>query len=58
MDDVESRVFGDLAVVHNRQHVRGRLRSTPFEARTRSTNILVREGARWRFLNIHFTRDR
>jgi ketosteroid isomerase-like protein len=56
--DVESRVFGDLAVVHNRQDVRGRLRSTPFEARTRSTNILVREGGRWRFLNIHFTRDR
>ena len=55
--DVESRVFGDLAV-DNRQHVRGRLRSTPFEARTRSTNTLVREGGRWRLLNIHFTRDR
>ena len=54
--DVETRVFGDLAVVHNRQHVRGRLRSTPFEARTRATNTLVREGGRWRFLNIHFTR--
>ena len=55
--DVEARVFGDLAVVHNRQHVRGRMRGAAFEARTRSSNTLVREGGRWRFLNIHFTTD-
>ncbi|PYN90635.1 MAG: hypothetical protein DMD89_33235 [Candidatus Rokuibacteriota bacterium] len=53
--DVEARVFGDLAVVHNRQHVRGRLRGALFETRTRSSNTLVREGGRWRFLNIQFT---
>src|SRR5215813_3478448 len=57
VDDVEVRVFGDMAIVHNHQHVRGRLRGAPFEARTRSTNTLVREGGRWRFLSIHFTKN-
>lgn len=42
--DIVAKVFSDVAVVHNRQHVRGRLRGTPFETRTRSTNTLVREG--------------
>ena len=34
MHDFVAKVFGDVAVVHNRQHVRGRLRGAPFETRT------------------------
>src|SRR5262247_910495 len=57
VNNIVAKVFDDVAVVHNRQHVQGRLRGTPFETRTRSTNTLVRKGRRWHFLNIHVTGD-
>ena len=55
LEEVQTRVHGDTALVTARQTARGTYRGNPTPEAVRATLALVNEGGRWRMAGIHMS---
>ena len=55
VDEIEVHAYGDAALVTSRQSQRGNYQSHDIQGEFRATQLLVRDGDRWRLASLHLS---